>query len=406
MQQFDQLIIHANLATMVDNGQPYGLIADGAIGYRDGIIQWIGRSDALTPAQIEQAEVLDADGYLVTPALIDCHTHLIFGGNRAHEFEQRLQGRSYAEIAAAGGGIMHTVEATRNSDAETLFSEARNRVMDLYAQGVMTIEVKSGYGLDLENEIKMLKVAHMLARKTPVHIEPTFLGAHAIPAEYQDQRQRYVDLVCKQMIPLIAKEKLATSVDAFCESIGFSYAETEQIFAAASRWGLPVKLHAEQLSNLKGSALVCDYGGLSADHVEYTDEATVKKMAEFSVVATLLPYAFYSLNETQKPPVELFRKNQVPMAVATDCNPGTAPTTNLLQCMHMASTLFGLTLEESWLGVTRNAAQALRLDDSRGTLETGKLAQMVIWKCRQPADIIYWQGQNPVEQLVTHSKSD
>jgi len=400
MQEFDQLIMHANVATMVDNGQAYGLLPDGAVGYRDGLIQWIGRSDALTPEQIEQAQVLDADGYLLTPALIDCHTHLIFAGNRAHEFEQRLEGRSYAEIAAAGGGIMHTVEATRACDVETLFSEARQRVMHLFSQGVMTVEVKSGYGLDLDNEIKMLQVAHQLGQKTPVDIIPTFLGAHAIPPEFQDNRQAYVDLICKEMIPLIAKEKLATSVDAFCESIGFSYDEVEQIFAAASRWGLPVKLHAEQLSNMKGSALVCEYGGLSADHVEFTDANTVKKMAEFGVVATLLPYAFYSLNETQKPPIDLFRKHQVPMAVATDCNPGTAPTTNLLQCMHMASTLFGLTLEEAWLGVTRHAAQALQLEDSRGTLEVGKKADMVIWKHRQPADVVYWQGENPVEQLI------
>ncbi|WP_395374167.1 imidazolonepropionase [Marinicella sp. W31] len=400
MQEFDQLIRHAAVATMVDNGQPYGLLQDGAVGYRDGVIQWIGRSDALTPAQLDNAQVLDADGYLLTPALIDCHTHLIFGGNRAHEFEQRLQGHSYAEIAAAGGGIMYTVEATRASNTETLFSEARERIMHLFSQGVMTIEVKSGYGLDLENEIKMLQVAQQLGKKTPVKIVPTFLGAHATPSEFKDQRQQYIDLICKEMIPLIAKEKLAVAVDAFCESIGFTHDEVEQVFAAASRWGLPVKLHAEQLSNLKGSALVCEYGGLSADHVEYTDEASIRKMAEFDVVATLLPYAFYSLNETQKPPVELFRKHQVPMAVATDCNPGTAPTTNLLQCMHMACTLFGLTIEEAWLGVTRHAAQALQLEDSLGTLEIGKKAQMVIWKHRQPADVVYWQGQNPVEQLI------
>lgn len=400
MQQFDQLIIHANLATMSDNGVSYGLISDAAVGINNGQISWIGNTQSLTQQQIEQANTVNVDGKLVTPALIDCHTHLIFAGDRANEFEQRLQGVSYTDIAKQGGGIMHTVNATRAANKDTLLKTAQTRANALLEQGVMTIEVKSGYGLDFENEIKILETARKLDSTTPQKIVTTFLGAHTIPPEYENNSQGYVQLLCKKMIPYIAKHKLADAVDAYCEKIAFSTTEVKEIFEAANRWGMPVKLHAEQLSHSGGTSLVCEFSGLSADHIEYITESDVKKMQEYGVVATLLPYAFYALQETQKPPIEALRSHTIPMAIATDCNPGTSPTTNILQCMHMACTLFGLTPEEAWLGVTRHAAQALGLEDSRGTIEVGKLAQMAIWNTDKPAQIIYWQGSNPLKKLL------
>ena len=390
MKKCDLLIKHAELITCCDNGKPCGLITDGAAACLDGIIIWTGHSQ--DSEQFDAAEVIDAKRQIVTPALIDCHTHLIFGGNRANEFAMRLAGANYEDIARAGGGILSTVKATREASIESLVESAIPRAEHLMSQGVRTVEIKSGYGLDFDNELKMLKAAKLLAEKTGLKVSTTLLAAHALPPEYKDNRAGYIDLICKEIIPEAAKLKLADAVDAFCEGIGFTATETRQVFEAAARWGLPVKLHADQLSNLSGAGLVAEFGGLSADHIEYTDEASIKKMAQADTVATLLPYAFYALQETQKPPIDLFRKHGVDMAIATDCNPGTAPTTNLLQCLHMACTQFGLTVEEAILGVTRNAAKALGLDEERGQIATGFDAELLLWPTKDVADIVYWQG--------------
>lgn len=389
MKKCQQIISHAQLITCQDNGQAMGLIQDGAVATDGGRIVWVGSSQNCP----YDAEIVhDAQGQVVTPALIDCHTHLIFAGNRANEFAMRLAGESYEAIAQAGGGILSTVKATREASVDELVELALPRAQHLMTQGVRTIEIKSGYGLDLLNELKMLKAAKKLQQQTGLTIQTTLLAAHALPPEYKDNRSGYIDLICNDIIPQAAKEQLADAVDAFCEGIGFTPEETRRVFDAAARWGLPVKLHADQLSNLSGAGLVAEYGGLSADHIEYTDEASIKKMAESDTVATLLPYAYYALQETQKPPIELFRKHGIDMAIATDCNPGTAPTTNLLQCLHMACTQFGLTVEEALLGVTKNAAKALGMDDHKGQIAEGFDAEMLLWETKDAADIVYWQG--------------
>ncbi len=396
MNHCDLLIENARIASMAEDGRAYGLIEDGAVAVSDGRIDWIG-PQAQQPACTAKERV-DAGGRLLTPGLIDCHTHLVFAGARAGEFEQRLKGVSYSEIAAAGGGIQASVQATRAADEASLVANALPRLQHLMDQGVMAVEIKSGYGLDLASELKMLRAAGALGSDRPVQILRTFLGAHAVPPEHRDSRGEYVNLLCQEMIPRIAREGLADAVDVYCEGIGFSEEETRAVFDAACRWNLPVKCHADQLSLSGGAALVAEYGGLSADHVEYSDAAAVRAMAEHGVVATLLPYAFYALNETRKPPVALFRKHGVPMAVATDCNPGTAPTTHILMCLHMACTLFSLTVEEAFAGVTRNAARALGLNDV-GSLEVGHKARMVLWQARDVVDLVYWQGANPVARL-------
>ncbi|MCF6299774.1 MAG: imidazolonepropionase [Proteobacteria bacterium] len=399
MRNFDLIIKNANLASFADNAVAYGLIPNAVIACHQGKISWLGTQKEFKQLDYQAKKLVDAKGCLLTPGLIDCHTHIVFAGSRAVEFERRLKGVSYEEIAQSGGGILSTVNATRKAGFDELYVAAESRIKHLISQGVTTVEIKSGYGLDLDTEIKMLKVAKALGEHLPIDVKTTLLAAHALPPEYKNDRSAYVDLICKKIIPEVAKLELADAVDAFCENIGFTYNETRRIFEAASRWGLPVKLHADQLSNLKGAALVAEFGGLSADHVEYTDEASIRKMAEFDAVATLLPYAYYALQETQKPSVELFRKYGVDMAVASDCNPGTAPTTNLLQCLHMACCQFGLTPEEALLGATRNAAKALACDDEKGTLEVGKLAQMVLWNITEPAELIYWQGENRLKQV-------
>ncbi len=343
---------------------------------------------------------VDANNKVVTPGLIDCHTHLVFAGSRANEFALRLAGASYEEIAHAGGGILSTVTATREASLEELVESTCARLAHLKSQGVMTVEIKSGYGLDFDSEIKMLEAAKAAGKRMQMDIQTTLLAAHAIPPEFKDNRSGYISLICQQIIPYVAKNHLADAVDAFCEGIGFSAEETQQVFDAAARWSLPVKLHADQLSDLGGAGLVAEYGGLSADHVEYTSIKSVRKMAENHTVATLLPYAYYALQETTKPPIKAFREHGVEMAIATDSNPGTAPTTNILQCLHMACTQFGLTAEEAILGVTINAAKALGIDDQKGSLEVGKLAQMVLWDTHQIADLVYWQGQNKVLQVI------
>ncbi len=394
----DLLIHHARLITCADNGRPFGLIEDATVACEGGRIIEMGPTSQLTG--YSSAQEIDASGQVVTPGLIDCHTHLVFGGSRANEFAMRLTGASYEDIARAGGGILSTVKATRAAHLESLIEDTVERLEHLKSQGVMTVEIKSGYGLDFDNELKMLAAAKAAGEQTGITVKTTLLAAHALPPEYANDADGYIDMICQKIIPHVAKNQLADAVDAFCEGIGFSHAQTDRVFAAAARWGLPVKLHADQLSDLGGAGLVADYGGLSADHVEYTSINSIRKMAGNGTVATLLPYAFYALNETQKPPIEAFRKHGVDMAIATDCNPGTAPTTNLLQCLHMGCTLFGLTVEEAILGVTINAAKALGIDDDKGSIEVGKVAEMVLWDTTEMADLVYWQGANRVKQLI------
>jgi len=400
MFKWDKLIINATVATMAEYSAGYGLIDQGAVGILNGVIEWVGTTASIKDRIKDLAkEVIDVNGCLLTPGLIDCHTHLVFAGNRAEEFEQRLNGASYEEIARSGGGILSTLKATRAASFEELYQQSLPRLKALMSEGVTSIEIKSGYGLDLANEIKMLEVAKKLGKENNVRIKTTLLAAHAVPPEYKNKADDYIELVCSQIIPQIAEMKLADSVDAFCEGIGFSYAQTKKVFDAAVRWGLPVKLHADQLSDLNGAALVAEYTGLSADHVEYTCAKSVKAMAKSGTVAVLLPYAFYILKETKLPPIELFRKYHVPMAVATDCNPGTAPTSSLLTTMNKACVEFGLTPLEVLKGVTKNAALALGLEDEVGTVEFGKKADLVLWNCQKPADLCYWQGMNYVKQI-------
>ncbi|MCF6275246.1 MAG: imidazolonepropionase [Robiginitomaculum sp.] len=368
---------------------PYGAIEDGALGVKDGRIVWVGKTRDLP--EYEAEKMLECDGDWMTPGLVDCHTHLVFGGNRAQEFEQRLQGVSYAEIAKAGGGILSTVKATQEMNANDLYQDASTRLIDFLYQGVTTIEVKSGYGLDVSTEVKMLEVARKLTEDN-VRVRTTFLGAHALPPEYRDNPDAYIDLVCNEMIPKISKLGLADAVDGFCENIGFNPAQIRRVFEAAKKHGLPVKLHAEQLSNQGGAKLAAEFGALSADHLEYIDEDSVKAMAEAGTVAVLLPGAFYYLKETQKPPVDLFRKYGVSMALATDCNPGSSPITSPLLILNMACTLFGFTPEEALAGMTRMGAKALGLNAETGTLEVGKSADLAIWEIDHPAELSYWVG--------------
>jgi len=390
--KFDTLFVNANLATMSPNiDTPYGAIKNGALGVKDGRIVWVGTIDNL-PTH-EANDVVDCKNEWITPGLVDCHTHLVFGGNRAREFEMRLQGASYGEIAQGGGGIVSTVKATREIDANDLYLNSSTRLFDLIDLGVTTIEVKSGYGLNLATEIKMLEVAKNLEEYN-VRVHRTFLGAHALPPEFKGNSDAYIDLVCNEMIPKIAELGLADAVDGFCENIAFSPEQIRRVFEAAKKHGLPVKLHAEQLSNQGGAILAAEFGALSADHLEYIDEDGVKAMAAAGTVAVLLPGAFYYLKETQKPPVDLFKKHGVPMALATDCNPGSSPITSPLLILNMACTLFGFTPEEALAGMTRFGAQALGVAGQIGTLDVGKLADMVVWSIDHPAELSYWVGNN------------
>lgn len=375
----------------LDIDAPYGAVKDGAIGVRDGRIVWLGKMADLPENICQKKNTWDCQGDWVTPGLVDCHTHLVFGGNRAQEFEQRLNGVSYADIAKAGGGILSTVKATRALGADDLYQDTSTRLIDFLYQGVTTIEVKSGYGLDIPTEIKMLEVARKLT-EDHVRVCTTFLGAHALPPEYKDRPEDYIDLVCNEMIPKIAELGLADAVDGFCENIAFSPAQIKRVFKAAKKYGLPVKLHAEQLSNQGGAKLAAEFSALSADHLEYIDEDGVKSMADAGMVAVLLPGAFYTLKETQKPPIDLFRKHGVPMALATDCNPGSSPITSPLIILNMACILFGFTPEEALAGMTREGAKALGLGDIIGTLEIGKSADLAIWAIEHPAELSYWVG--------------
>ena len=375
---------------------PYGMVEDGALALCEGKIDWIGKRNEL-PADQESraAKVYDAGGGWVTPGLVDCHTHLVYGGSRAHEFEMRLQGATYEEIARQGGGIRSTVSATREADAKSLLNQSVPRLVALMAEGVTTVEIKSGYGLDLETEIRMLRVARTLGEKYPVTVVPTFLGAHALPPEYEGKSDQYIDFVCNEVLPQVAAQNLAVAVDVFCEGIGFTPAQTKRIFEAAKKMGLAVKLHAEQLSDL-----AAQYGALSADHLEYISEEGVKAMADSGTVAVLLPGAFYFLRETKLPPIDLLRRYAVPIALSTDCNPGSSPAVSLLLMLNMACTLFRLTPEEALAGITRNGARALGLQDRIGTLEPGKDADFVIWDIAEPAELTYRIGANPLKNVV------
>jgi imidazolonepropionase len=389
---WDLILVDAHAATMRE-GAPYGAIRDAAVGIKDGKVAWIGPQNALPDSPEALAlEVRPLGGMWITPGLIDCHTHLIFGGNRAQEWEQRLNGASYEEIARAGGGILSTVRATRGATEEELVVSAGARLDALTAQGVTTVEIKSGYGLNLRNELKCLRAAARLASRDRARVVPTLLAAHALPPKFRERREDYVEMVCVQMIPAIAKEKLAVAVDAFCETIGFTLAEVDRIFTTARAHGLRVKLHAEQLSDQGGAQLAAKHGALSADHLEHLSEAGVRAMAEAGVTAVLLPGAFHFLREDRRPPVEALRRAMVPLAVATDCNPGTSPTTSPLLMLNMACTLFRLTPEEALAGMTRNGAKALGLQDEIGTLETGKAADLAIWRVEHPAELSYWMG--------------
>nr|WP_244293891.1 imidazolonepropionase [Yersinia mollaretii] len=371
-------------------GGKYHLIPQGAMAVTGGKIVWIGPHSEL-PAFNASREVVYQGG-LITPGLIDCHTHLVFGGDRSAEFEQRLNGVSYADIAAQGGGILSTVRSTRNSSEQQLLEQALFRLTPLLAEGVTCIEIKSGYGLDLESEMKMLRVARKLGELLPITVKTTCLAAHALPPEFAGRADDYIDFVCHTLIPHVAAEGLADAVDAFCEHLAFSPAQVERVFLAARQAGLPVKLHAEQLSALNGSTLAANYNALSADHLEYATESDVQAMGKAGTVAVLLPGAYYLLRETQCPPVELFRQYNVPMALASDANPGTSPALSLRLMLNMACTLFRMTPEEALAGVTCHAAQALGLQETQGTLEIGKLANWVHWPLSRPAELAYWLG--------------
>ena len=401
MAEWDALWVNADLATMVPSGAPYGAISDGAIAIKNEEIAWIGGVADL-PGELETlaTTVADAGGRWITPGLIDCHTHLVFGGNRAEEFEMRLQGASYEEIARAGGGIVSTMRATREADDEALYAQALPKLLHLFDEGVTTVEIKSGYGLDTESELKQLRVARRLGDDGAQTIRTTFLGAHALPPEFDGRSGDYIDLVIERMLPAVADAGLADAVDAFCEGIGFSPDETERVFSAAQALGLPVKLHADQLSDLGGAALAARFGALSADHLEHTGEDGIAAMAEAGTVAVLLPGAFYTLRDTNVPPIDGFRRHGVEIALATDFNPGSSPAPSLLLMLNMGCTLFRLTPEEALAGVTRIAARALRLDENRGTLEVGKRADFVLWDVDHPAELAYWCGYNPCAGIV------
>ena len=394
----DQVWRNARLATLDPSKMGLGEVLDGLVASAHGRIVFAGAaSDA--PA-LEAAKTVDCAGRWITPGLIDPHTHLIYGGDRAHEFELRLAGASYEAIAQAGGGIVSTMKATRAASERQLVETALPRLDALLAEGVTTVEIKSGYGLSTADEMKALRAARALAAERPVTIRTTFLGAHALPPEFAGNADSYIDLVCREMIPAVAAKGLADAVDAFCEGIGFTQRQTRRVFEAARAHGLPVKLHAEQLSNLHGAALAAEFGALSADHLEHLDDAGIAAMARSGTVATLLPGAYYFVRETKAPPIAALRAAGVSMALATDCNPGTSPLTSPLLVMNMAATLFRLTVDECLAGVTREAARALGLLGEIGTLEAGKRCDLAIWDIERPAELVYRMGFNPLHARV------
>ena len=416
LTSFDHVIINANLATFstqygfdiyADNkdsaaakSTPYGQLENTAIGIKDGKISWIGVHMQITPhlTQYQSQQITDADGHWITPGLIDCHTHIVYGGNRSNEFEARLHGANYQDIAAQGGGIVSTVRSTREASFEALFAQSEKRLLALIKEGVTSIEIKSGYGLDLETERKMLKVARALGDKHDIHVSTTYLAAHALPPEYKERADDYIEQVC-QWLPILHSEGLVDAVDGFCENIAFTAEQIKRVFEVARSLDLPVKLHSEQLSNIGASALVAEYQGLSSDHLEHLVEDDIKKMAASNTVAVLLPGAFYTLRDTKLPPIEELRKHQVPMAISTDCNPGTSPLTSLLLAMNMGCTLFYMTPEEVLAGATVHAAQALGLAH-KGRIEVGCDADLALWDITRPADLAYQMGLNPIEGIM------
>jgi imidazolonepropionase len=403
--RWDALLLDCRLATLADNGVPYGAIENAALGYKDGIVAFAapmsalpGRPDALA------AHVESMHGAWITPGLIDCHTHLVFGGDRAQEFERRLGGASYEDIAREGGGIMSTVRATRLADENTLFAQSLPRARTLSAGGVTTIEIKSGYGLDLENERKMLRVARRIGESLGIDVSTTLLAAHALPPEFAQRPDDYIDEICDNLLPAIARERLADTVDAFCERIAFTPAQTRRVFAKARALGLPVKLHADQLSDLGGAALAAEFDARSSEHLEHASEDGVRAMARKGTVAVLLPGAYYALRETKLPPIDAFRSAGVPIAIATDLNPGTSPLLSLRLAMNMACISFRLTPEESLRGATIHAARALGFGD-RGTLAGGTRADFVVWNIERPADLCYWIGGTLAERVVANGRT-
>lgn len=397
-ERCDRIWREARLATLAPDRDGLGIIEDGIVAVRDGRIVYAG--DAADAPALEAEETISLDGRWITPGLVDCHTHLVFGGNRSHEFELRLAGASYEEVARAGGGIVSTMRATRAASEAELVASALPRLDTLVAEGVTTIEIKSGYGLATDAEVRSLRAARALAQHRRVSVSTTFLGAHALPPEANGDKDAYIDQVCREMLPAVAREGLADSVDVFCEGIAFSPEQTARVFEAAKAHGLPVRAHVDQLSNLHGAALAARFNALSADHLEYTDEDGAAAMAKAGTVAVLLPGAFYFIRETQRPPIDLFRRHSTRMAVATDCNPGTSPLTSLLLAMNMGATLFRLTVDECIAGVTREGARALGRLDEIGTLEAGKFCDLAIWDIERPADLVYRMGFNPLHARV------
>jgi len=400
--RWDRLLIRARLATLCANGSPYGAVENAALGWKDGAITFAGPMGALPDRpDALAAHVESAANAWITPGLIDCHTHLVFGGDRAHEFERRLGGATYEDIARAGGGILSTVRATREADEASLLAQSLPRARGLVRDGVTTIEIKSGYGLDLDSERRMLRVARRIGETLGIGVSTTLLAAHALPPEFKDRADAYIDEVCDRILPAVAREGLADAVDAFCERIAFTPAQTRRVFERARELGLPVKLHADQLSDFGGAALAAEFGARSAEHLEHASDAGVRAMADAGTVAVLLPGSYYSLRETKLPPIDAFRRAAVPIAIASDLNPGTSPLLSLRLAMSMACTLFRLTPEESLRGATVNAARALGLDD-RGTLEAGKRADFVVWDIERPADLCYWIGGTLAREVHAH----
>ena len=391
------LFKNATIATMTNQGS-YGLIECGALYIRDGKIDWVGKVSEI-PSEFLHSKSEDLEGRLVTPGLIDCHTHIVYGGNRSVEFEMRLNGASYEDVARAGGGIISTVSDTRLSSIEDLVKDSLPRVDQLISEGVTLIEVKSGYGLDRETELKMLKAARQIQSERPIRVVTTFLGAHAVPPEYKDDPDTYIDTICIPTLHDANNEGLVDSVDAFCENIAFDVDQVERVFQSAKKMGLPVKVHSEQLSHMGGTKLAADYGALSADHIEYANAQDAKALSIAGTVAVLLPGAFYTLRETQLPPLLDLRNEKVPIAIATDCNPGSSPLTSILLTMNMACTLFQMTPQETLAGVTKNAAKALGRKDS-GTIEIGNRADLCIWDVKHPAELSYRIGFNPLHRRI------
>ena len=398
---FDTLLVNANLATMRAGGAPYGAIRDGAIGITAGRIEWVGPRDDLSGAPEALAtDVLDAERAWVTPGLVDCHTHLVYGGNRANEFEMRLNGASYEEIARAGGGIVSTVLTTREASDHELATTAAGRLKSLLSEGVTTVEIKSGYGLDLATELRMLRIARLLGDTAPVTVKTTFLGAHAVPAEFKGRADAYIDFVVNEVLPAVASAGLADAVDCFCENIGFTPEQTMRVFDAAKALGLPVKLHADQRTDTGGAALAAKYGALSADHIEYSNEAGIAAMAAAGTVGVLLPGAYYFLREDHLPDIAAMRRHGLDMALATDSNPGSSPLVSILLALNFGCTIFRLTPEEALAGITRNGAKALGMGATHGTIEVGKVADLVLWKVDAPAELAYAMGANPCLRVL------